>query len=119
MPTNEELARRLDHLEREVEHLRSDQAITRAMSAMTDRDLTDIHAKLDAHTKSLNALHQTQVEQGKVLADHGRVLADHGERLGRVEGRLERIEGSLGGLTVGMHTIEGLLRRLTDAPDGD
>lgn len=105
MPTNEELARRLDRLEHEVEHLRSDQALNRALTAMADRDLADIHAKLDANTRSLNALHQTQVEQG--------------QRLDRVEGRLDEINGSLGGLTTGMHTMETLLRRLTDTLDGD
>ncbi len=37
--------------------------------------------RLIAHTKTLNALRETQVEHGQTLAEHGKVLAEHSRML--------------------------------------
>jgi len=94
------LETRVDRLDLEVRS-GTDLSITAAREALTARE---------AHQKNielLNALRQTQAEQGGTLAEHS-------NRLDSIEGRLGSIDGKLGQLTVGMHTIESLLRRLTD-----
>ena len=55
----------------------------------------------------LNALRKTQAEHSQTLGEHGHVLAEHSRRL-------DSIDGKLGQVTLGVHTIESLLRRLVD-----
>jgi hypothetical protein len=57
----------------------------------------------DAHRKNIELLNALRVTQ----AEHSATLADH-------TSRLDAIDGKLGTLTVGMHTIETLLRRRVD-----
>lgn len=104
MPTLEErvavLESRVDDLASKAEHA-SDLAVTAAGESLTARQ---------AHQKNielLNALRKTQAEHSQTLAEHTQMHAEHRERL-------DDIQGKLGTLTVGMHTIETLLRRLTD-----
>jgi hypothetical protein len=89
-----------------------------------------VHTSLaarDAHLKNielLNALRQTQVEQGgtlkshgtmlaehsAVLAEHSAVLAEHSAVLNEHSVLLNEHTTILGKLLVGMHAIESLLR---------
>jgi hypothetical protein len=46
------------------------------------------------------------------LAEHSATLAEH-------TGRLDSIDGKLGILTVGVHSIETMLRRLIDEDGND
>ena len=62
---------RLTSLEREVARLReqavltsTDAAATRVLAAGADRDVSEVRAELRAHTQGLNALRETQLEQG-------------------------------------------------------
>lgn len=118
MPTLEE---RVAVLESRVEDLavRTDHAVdlgvVAAREALTARE---------AHQKNielLNALRKTQAEHTQILAEHTGMHAEHTRRfdaieatLGQHDQRLDDIQGKLGTLTLGMHTIETLLRRLTD-----
>jgi uncharacterized protein involved in exopolysaccharide biosynthesis len=62
-------------LEREVVRLReqvalssSDAAGARVLAAGADRDVSEVRAELRAHTQALNALRETQLEQGRAIA---------------------------------------------------
>lgn len=85
----------------------------------------------DAHRKNiqlLSALRQTQIEHGQLLDEHSRKLDEHSrkldehgailrrheERLDSIDGRLGDIDGRLGQITVGVHAIELMMRRLVD-----
>ena len=70
----DEIRDRMDALEAEVSRLREDAAATRTLSAMADRDASEVRGALRAHTQSLNALRETQMEQGRTLDAHTRTL---------------------------------------------
>jgi chromosome segregation ATPase len=52
-----------------TEAARVDASAARVLAAGADRDVTEVRAELRAHTQSLNALRETQVEQGNQLQD--------------------------------------------------
>ena len=73
---------RLVGLEREVARLREQAALTsseataarvdaaaaRVLAAGADRDVSEVRAELRAHTQGLNALRETQLEQGEAIS---------------------------------------------------
>ncbi|MBW3640482.1 MAG: hypothetical protein KY451_11650, partial [Actinobacteria bacterium] len=88
MSSPDSVESRLTALERQVAQLREQQALTasdasaaRTLAAGADRDVSEVRAELRAHTQVLNALRETQLEQGQVLAEHGQVLAEQGQVL--------------------------------------
>ncbi|MGH3468358.1 MAG: hypothetical protein ACRDQF_11570, partial [Thermocrispum sp.] len=102
MPDRDDLEHRVDALEDQGRELRSrivsaetDAAAARTLAAGADRDVGEVRAELRAHTSALNALRETQLEQGHtlakhttllvahgtILAEHGRVLDEHGRKL--------------------------------------
>src|SRR5262245_27701143 len=77
---------------------------------------------LDEHSRTLAGHTRLLAQQGQILAEHSRVLARHGQTLDEhsrtLAGhgqRMDSIDAKLGMLTVGVHTIESMLRRLMDA----
>ncbi len=61
-------------LEREVARLReqavltsSDAAAARVLAAGADHDVSEVRSELRAHTQALNALRETQLEQGQAI----------------------------------------------------
>lgn len=92
------LETRVDALTVEVRHA-TDLSVTATREAHTAREAHQRNIEL------LNALRATQAEHSRTLGEHGRMLGEHGERL-------DAIDGKLGQLTLGMHTIESLLREL-------
>lgn len=119
MATPDDIEHRLTAVEREVARLREQQALTtsdaaaaRLLSAGADHDVSEVRAELRAHTRAMNALRETQLEQGRQLA-----LLDG--RLGGVDGRLDGLERKVdqGFATVGagmaqiVTLIEGLPER--------
>lgn len=115
------LETRVDTLTTEVRHA-TDLGVIASREALTAREAHQQNIEL------LNALRMTQAEHGRALADHSRTLADHSRTLSdhsRIlsdhsrtlaehTGRFDSIDGKLGQLTLGMHAIESLLRRLVD-----
>ena len=72
---------RLASLEREVSQLReqvalssADAAAARVLAAGADRDVGEVRAELRAHTQALNALRETQLEQGQEIRELGREM---------------------------------------------
>ena len=70
----DEIRDRLDALEDEVTRLRDDAearredaTATRTLAALADRDAGEVRGALRAHTRLLNALRETQSEQGRAL----------------------------------------------------
>ena len=68
------LETRVGILEREVARLReqavltsSDAAAARVLAAGADHDVSEVRSELRAHTQALNALRETQLEQGQAI----------------------------------------------------
>jgi uncharacterized coiled-coil protein SlyX len=77
----DELRDRVVVVEDKVEELGDDSAVTRALAAMSDRDVAVFHLVMRGHTRVLNALRETQLEHGQTLAEHGQTLAEQGQTL--------------------------------------
>jgi chromosome segregation ATPase len=70
-----------------------------ALRAKMDEDQSNITAILGAHTRSLQALHDTQ-------QDHTGRLTRIEDGLGNVEGRLGNVEGRLGNVEIRLGHVE-------------
>ena len=67
MGSMEELEGRVSALEEQMRYVREDVAAARVLAGGADRDVAALAIKLDAQTRLLEALRETQVE------DHGQV----------------------------------------------
>ncbi|MGH4021876.1 MAG: hypothetical protein ACRDT0_22105 [Pseudonocardiaceae bacterium] len=81
MPDSDDIETRVAILEAEVARLReqaaltsSDAAAARMLAAGADHDVSEVRAELRAHTQGLNALRETQLEQGRAIAEQGRAI---------------------------------------------
>jgi isocitrate lyase len=79
---------RLTLVEREVARLREESAVTRADAAAArvlatgaDRDVSEVRAELRAHTQALNALRETQLEQGQEMREQGQEMREQGQEM--------------------------------------
>ena len=79
---------RLSSLEREVASLReqavltsTDVAAARVLAAGADHDVSEVRAELRAHTQGLNALRETQLEQGGEIVSLRHGLAEQGREM--------------------------------------
>lgn len=105
-PVRDNFEARLASLEREVSQLReqvalssADAAAARVLAAGADRDVGEVRAELRAHTQALNALRETQLEQGQEI----RVLDQEIQELGR------EMRAGFATLSTGMAQITALL----------
>jgi hypothetical protein len=103
----EELAQPVAALEAEVGVLRQEAAAARALAAGADRDVADYRAELRGHTRTLNALRQTQVEQGQAIAGLG-------EKVDHLTGAVGHIRDQHG---ASLNEIVGLLNQLVNRDD--
>lgn len=74
MATPEDIENRLSAVERDLVEVRrraelaaTDASAARTLAAGADRDVSEVRAELRAHTMSLNALRETQVDFGHRL----------------------------------------------------
>ena len=102
MATPEDIESRLSAVERGVAQLRAQQGLTasdaaaaRVLAAGADHDVSKVRAELRAHTSALNALRETQLEQGR--------------RLDRMDGRFDRMDGRFDGLDGRLDVLDGRL----------
>lgn len=65
---------RLAALEAELPQIRQEAAAARALAAGADRDVADYRAEMRSQTRMINALRETQVEQGRVQTEQGQAL---------------------------------------------
>jgi chromosome segregation ATPase len=61
---DDNIDRRFTRIERDVASLRDDVTTARMLATAADRDVSAVRTELRAHTQVLNALRQTQLEQG-------------------------------------------------------
>jgi chromosome segregation ATPase len=115
MASLEDLESRVTELERQVAGVRQDAAAARILAGAADRDVSEFRAELRAHTSTLNALRETQLEHH----------AETRERFVGLEGKANGLEDKVNGLedkvnegfaktAVGMAQITALLQSLTD-----
>src|SRR5215475_7926966 len=93
-----DIRQRVTDLEVEIELRKSRWDARRAgdlFAVMVDWDLADLRAMFSGHRRVLQALRDTQFEQGRELAEHGEALTalrktqvEHGEALGTVMAEL-------------------------------
>jgi hypothetical protein len=101
MGSLEDLEGRVAALETQMRTVRQDAAAARVLAGGADRDVSALATRLDAQTRLLEALRETQVEQG-------RRLFDQGERIDNLEAEMRR---GFSTLAVGQAEILTLLKR--------
>ena len=121
-----DLESRVGGVEHAVRRLDRDAAATRMMAALADRDVAETRGVLAGHTRVLNAVRETQLEQGAVLAEHSRtllehtrmlaeqaeVLAEHSARFDAVDARFDAVDARFDRLETEVRTIGGTLTEL-------
>ncbi len=109
MPTDDDdLEPRVAALEDDVAELRermdqssADAAAARVLAAGADEDVSEVRSELRSHNRTLNALRQTQLDQGRRM-DAG---------FARVDRQLAEVGATMG---AGLAVITGMLERLAD-----
>lgn len=86
--------------------VRADPAATRLLAGGADRDVSAFATKLDAHTRTLNALRETQLEQGAAIGD-----LNH-----RVDSLEREMRGGFAMTATGMARITALLENIAGSP---
>ena len=116
MPDDDVEARitRLEHevaeLREQVALTRSDAAAARVLAAGADRDVSEVRAELRAHTQGLNALRETQLEQGQEINELRHEMREGFTSQGRGIDELERaMRGGFATMATGMAQITALL----------
>lgn len=111
MASLEELEARVAALESEVRAIKQDSAAARVLAGGADRDVAAFAGKLETHKALLEALRETQVEQGRELTAQHQELTAQRQELTELR---EEMRDGFGTLAVGQAEITTLLRRLTD-----
>jgi chromosome segregation ATPase len=112
----EELEQRLSAVEAKVERFGADAAAVRILAGGADRDVSALAARLDAQTQLLQALRETQVEQGRTLAEQGRDIAELKTSLADTRSEMRQgfteMRGKLDATAAGLDQITALVTRL-------
>ncbi len=69
MASLEDLEARVTALEEQGRQTRQDAAAARILAGAADRDVSDFKQTLNGNTQVLNALRETQIEQGQEIVD--------------------------------------------------
>jgi hypothetical protein len=108
---------RLSSLEREVASLReqavltsTDVAAARVLAAGADHDVSEVRAELRAHTQGLNALRETQLEQGGEIVSLRHGLAEQGREM---RAGFDEMRAGFPTMATGMAQITTLLTNIT------
>ena len=98
---NDELESRFTKLEFEVSRLREDVASARALAALADRDVAELRTEMRAHHQVLNALRETQLEQGQQIDELRREMREgfamQSTSMAQITALLTTIAGPAGG----------------------
>lgn len=105
----EELEARVAALEEQLPRLKQDAAAARILAGGADQDVAALATRLDAQTRLLTALRETQVEQGRDIAGLKTEVA----------GVKREMREGFGKLATGQAEITALLNRLTGPEQGE
>ena len=101
-----------------IRQLRADLAVVaadaqaaRTLAAGADRDVSEVRAELRAHTRVLNALRETQVEQGRAIAS---LRDEFGQLRGEFADLVVEMRVGFATLASGMGDITRLLQPRDD-----
>lgn len=97
----EELEGRVTALEQQMRSVRQDAAAARVLAGGADRDVAALSARLDAQTRLMEALRQTQVEDHATIADLSRDVAGVKGDVAELKGDMAEVKGDIGELKVG------------------
>lgn len=101
-----------DSIDERVTRLENQMADVHYLASRADREVSIVNVQNLAHTRTLNALRETQLE-------HGQKLNEHSRRLDRIERQandnFQKVENAFGVVNAGMAHITTLL---TDKIDG-
>jgi hypothetical protein len=100
------LEREVAELREQVTFARSDAAAARVLAAGADRDVSEVRAELRAHIQALNALRETQLEQGQAIDELRREMRDGFASQGR------EMRDGFATVAVGMAQITALLTEI-------
>lgn len=107
LTTVEETVAQLRAEVRNVAVARSDAAAARVLASGAHEDVAEVRSALTAHTRTLNALRETQVEQGQQITELRTELAALDSK----------VTDGFTKLNIGMAQITALLSRLTGDTD--
>ena len=107
MANLDDLEARVTHLEHSVADVRRDAAAARVLAGAADRDVSEFRQELNAHTKTLNALRETQLEHGKRL-DTLETKFDAMDR--KIDAMDRKMTDGFSTVAVGMAQITALIR---------
>ncbi len=97
-------------LREQVALTRSDAAAARVLAAGADRDVSEVRAELRAHTQGLNAVRETQLEQGQEINGLRQEMREGFTLQSRRIDELEReMRGGFATMATGMAQITALL----------
>jgi hypothetical protein len=101
MASMEELEGRVTALEVQMRNVRQDAAAARVLAGGADRDVSTLAAKVDANTRLLEALRETQVEDHAAIVDlKGDVASLKGD-VGGLKGDVAEVRRDVAELKVG------------------
>lgn len=116
MPGSDDLEARVSALESQMRVVRADAAAARVLAGGADRDVSAFAAKLDAHTRALNALRETQLELRETQLEQGAVIGDLNHRVNSLDQRMDSLEREMRGgfamTATGMARITTLLENI-------
>jgi len=106
VPSAEEYERDMAGLREQVAIAGADAAVARTLAAGADHDVSEVRAELRGHTRALNALRETQLEQGRAIAELRTDLTR------RIDGLEREMREGFAVLGTGMAQITALLTNL-------
>lgn len=102
--------------------VRADAAAARMLAGGADRDVSAFAAKLDAHMRALNALRETQLEQGAAIGILGQRVDGLTQRVDgltqRVDGLTQRVDGLEHEMRKGFAMTATGMARITELLEG-
>ncbi len=93
----------------DVARLREDVASARALAALADRDVAEFRAEMRGHRQVLNALRETQLEQGQKIEEQGQ----------KIDGLRREMREGFAMQATGMAQITALLTNIAGPEHGD
>jgi chromosome segregation ATPase len=117
---NEDLESRFARLEHEVGRLREDVASARALAALADRDVAEFRTEMRSYRQVLNALRETQLEQGQQISELRVEMRQEINGLGReVDSLREEMRAGFALQATSMAQITALLAKIIDSDHGE